>query len=633
MKQTGVSYWKTIFLLFVIVLVTVYALPNLYGDDPALQIASKEQASIGVTLTERVAQLLDERRIRYRSIEKVTYKTSPSLLVRFYQEAEQLRARQVLLHILGDQYSIAIQLATKTPAWLRAIGATPMKLGLDLRGGVHFLLAVDTENLLRTRRDSDLRMITQCLRKKHIHYANIHKQSANTLRLSFRDTEARQKAQEALVQLFTTYTFTRHDTANRYLLDASLQTTQIHKMLDYAIEQTMTTLRHRVNELGISEAIVQRQGKENISVDLPGIQDTAQAKDLLGKTATLRFHLVDHANNPEQVVKTGILPPESQLQYYRQYPLLLKNTVLLTGHAITYASAVMRDGRPAVNIHLDSSNEQRHFSEASALNIGKALAVVYVEVKHPPTPDTSASHASNRKSDKPTPIYTQRVISVATIQSALGHNFDITGLASLQYASKLALLLRSGSLPAPVHIVEERTIGPSLGQDNIHKGVLAVVIGSLLVFLFMLLYYHYFGLVANFALVINILCILAVLSLLGATLTLPGIAGIVLTVGMAIDANVLINERIREELRRGHSPLASIQAGYQRAFATIVDANVTTLIVALILYTLGSGAVKGFAVTLTVGLLTSMFTAVFLTRACIDATYHRQGVNRLSIGI
>jgi preprotein translocase subunit SecD len=546
--------------------------------------------------------------------------------VRFVDPDTQLKASDVLKAALGNDYVIALNLAPRTPKWLQRFGAMPMKLGLDLRGGVHFLIAVDTNNIVKTRQEGDMRNISDQLRSQMIRYANIAISSTtpNSIAIQFRDTENLNKAKDYLTSQLPDYLFTTAKENGGLQLIGTLTQPALIKMNDYALDQTISILNNRINELGVSEAAVQRQGSNQVSVDLPGIQDTARAKDLIGKTATLRFQLVD-VQHDIQAATAGNVPFGSRLYQYSGQSILLLNQVILRGSSITYATAAVgQNGRPTVQVTLGGGGENL-FQQATAANIGKPLAVVYVETVAQPQMIDGKLVTQQQQIEK--------VISVATIQSALGNNFEITNLDSMQYAQNLALLLRSGSLVAPVQFIQERTIGPSLGKANIQMGVLSVEIGTALVVLFMAFYYRLFGLVADLALVLNIIFIIAILSVLGATLTLPGIAAIVLTVGMAVDANVLINERIREELRNGASPQASIQTGYARAFSTIVDANVTTLIVALILFALGSGSVKGFAVTLIIGLLTSIVTAIFFTRGVINLIYGGRTVKSLSIGI
>lgn len=614
------SPWKTGLLFVILVISTLYALPNLYGEAPAVQISPKTGRHLSANAAERIVSVLNQAHIQHHGV----IEQDPGLQVRFDDTDQQLKARDLLRKNLNDNAIVALNLASRTPDWLRNLGALPMKLGLDLRGGIHFLLDVDVDSLLKTRQQGDIRTIKAALRDKKIRYTQISP-NATGLKLRFRDQANLQQAQSLLAQKF--FDYHQHVVKNAAQPSLQIQLTEAAtlQMTDYAIEQTITILTNRVNELGVSEAAVQRQGRRHISIDLPGIQDPARAKELLGKTATLFFHLVDDKHDPATVAATGLPPTGDSLNYDEAgRPVLLETTPILTGSSITYASAVIRDGRPAVNIHLGGGDESL-FHRKTAESVGKPLAVMYVE--------TELKRSQHDKKAIIQRIRHQRVISVATIQSPLGNNFDITGLPSQAYAENLALLLRSGALAAPVDIIQETTVGPSLGKANINMGILSLEIGSLLVIIFMTVYYRLFGLVANAALMFNVLLIIAVLSMLGATLTLPGIAGIVLTVGMAVDANVLINERIREELRNGLSPLASISAGYDRAFSTIVDANVTTLIVALILFSLGSGSVKGFAVTLTIGILASMLTSIFFTRAIISLIYGHKQPQKLSIGV
>lgn len=612
--------WKYLLMGLLFVLGLIYALPNLYGEQPAVQISPKEQASVSQATVNQVEQVLQTLNIPYQSaaIE------DGNLLVRFTSTDTQLQANDAIKKVLGDGYSVALNLAPETPKWLQAIGAQPMKLGLDLRGGVHFLLDVDVDAVVKARKQADMRSMSAQLRDSNIRYAGAELKAPNSIVLTFRSAEDRSQAQSALASNYPDYVFNAVDKDKQWQLMASITQSALTNIDNYAVDQNIQILTNRVNELGVSEAAVQRQGRNQISVDLPGVQDTARAKNIIGQTATLRFQLVDTEHDAASAV-AGNVPMGSTLYTYEGHPLLLKNSVILRGDSITYATATIgEDGRPSVNVRL-GGGAVGLFQRETAANIGKLLAVVYVETQLQ-TQKVNGQDIMTRKQ-------TERVISVATIQSALGNNFSITGLDSMRYAQNLALLLRSGAMAAPVSIIQERTIGPSLGQANIDMGVRSVIIGSLLVFIFMAFYYRVFGLVADMALTLNIIFIIAILSILGAVLTLPGIAGIVLTVGMAVDANVLINERIREELRAGMSPQASIYAGYERAFSTIVDANVTTLIVAIVLFALGSSSVKGFAVTLTVGLLTSMVTSIFFTRGVINLIYGRRTVKKLSIGI
>lgn len=607
--------WKYFTFIFIIIFGIIYAAPNLFGEDYAIQISSPNTTSLPVDLTEQVKQVLTNHHLPYLAIKQ----EGDTLLLRFKNADVQLKARDFLKGTLGDQYVIALNLAPKTPKLLQFFGAQPMKLGLDLRGGVHFLMQVDANAVIKSRLEGETHSISNELRQANIRYTAITL-NANTISVQFPDEALLNKAIDILPNKFADFLITKQ-TDGGYLLKANLTDDALAKITDYAVEQNMTILNNRVNELGINEAVVQRQGRDQISVDLPGVQDTARAKDLLGKTATLRFQLVDTEHSPTEAAPLG-----TKLYYYEGRPVLLKNQVILSGSSITYAtSSFGEDGRPDVQVRLGGGGESL-FHRATADNVGTPMAVVYVETK-----------AQNKLIDGkwvPTSHQIEKVINVATIQSALPNNFQITGLVSEKYAENLALLLRSGALTAPVMIIQEQTVGPSLGAANIQKGFISLAVGSLLVFFFMALYYRVFGLFANVALLLNVVFIIAILSILGGTLTLPGIAGIVLTVGMSVDANVLINERIREELRNGLSPITSIKAGYDRAFSTIVDANVTTLIVAIVLFALGSGSVKSFAVTLTIGLATSMVTAIYFTRMLVAIYYGRKKqIKRLSIGI
>lgn len=617
--HTKNAIWKNVLLIIAILIGLIYAAPNLYGEDPAVQISAPSANALPSSLISSAKDTLTRAQIPYLSMQK----ENDSLLIRFNDTDQQLKARDVLKAGLNDQFIVALNLAPRTPKWLQYFGAKPMKLGLDLRGGVHFLLQVDVDSVVKARLEGEIHNFANELRDASVRYASIVYKAPNNIVVEFRNQSDLDKAYSLLSRRFTDFLVTQQKDG-QFILNASLTEDAINKISDYAVEQNMTIFNNRVNELGVSEAIVQRQGRNHVSVDLPGVQDTARAKDIIGKTATLKFQMVDVDNDVRSAVQ-GNVPLGSHLYDYEDHPILLKNQVILSGSAITYATASFgEDGRPNVQIRLGGGGESL-FHKVTSESIGKPLAVVYVETK------------TEQKiiGGKPVTVRKQieRVINVATIQSALGNNFQITGLANEKYAENLALLLRSGALTAPVDIVQERTVGPSLGAMNIHKGVLSLEVGTLLVIIFMILYYRLFGVFANLALILNVVFIVAILSILGATLTLPGIAGIVLTVGMAVDANVLINERIREELRNGVSPLTSIKAGYERAFSTIVDANVTTLIVAVVLFALGSGSVKGFAVTLTIGLLTSMVTAIYFTRVIVDMVYSGRRVKKLSIGI
>ncbi|HSW94111.1 MAG TPA: protein translocase subunit SecD [Gammaproteobacteria bacterium] len=609
-------WWKNAVIICVILLAFVYALPNVYVEDPAVQV-SPASATIALDpmISDQIRQTLQKAGIPFKQIQP----ENRTVLIRFYSTDAQFKAKELIQESLGENYLAAINLAPATPGWLRAIGAMPMKLGLDLRGGVHLLLQVDVDTVIKQRIEGDLNNIGQELRKQHIRYSGMTREGDNGIRLQFRAQDAMDEANRYLSQHFGEFVFTK-DTQNGLVLQGLLSPLALQQAHQETLDQAMNTLRNMVNELGVTEAVVQQQGTTRVMVELPGILDTAQAKNLLGKTATLEYHMVDIDHDVR-----GTVPPDTRLYSYEGRPVLLKNQIILRGSSITSAMASMgEDGRPSVNVRLGGGGEGL-FTQTTAENIGKPMGVLYVEV-HSETKEVNGQKVINYQTER-------KVISVATIQSALGNSFQITGLTNAEEARNLALLLRAGALPAPVTIIEERQIGPTLGKQNIHQGVLSVITGFILVVIFMALYYGVMGLIADLALTMNLILIVAILSLLGATITLPGIAGMVLTMGMAVDANVLIFERIREELRNGAGVQASIHAGYDRAFMTIVDANVTTLIVAIVLFSLGSGTVKNFAVTLTVGLITSMFTAITGTRAIVNALYGGKPVKKISIGL
>lgn len=614
--------WKYLLIVGVIAIAFLYATPNLFGDDPAVQISSDNPAvAVDAGTITTIRQALQAQGIT----PKLVQLEGRSLLLRFSSTDVQLKAKELIQATLGENYLVALNLASSTPHWLRAIGAMPMKLGLDLRGGVHFLLQVDVESVIKQRIEGELSSIGAELRKERIRYSGLSRQGNNGLIVQFRTADAFDDGDSFLTQHFPEFTWTKNTKTGSFILQGVLSPRALQQERQDILEQAMNTLRNRVNELGVSEAVVQQQGASRVAVDLPGIQDTTQAKNILGKTATLEFHLVDTEHDPRDAVG-GVVPAGSRLFDYPGYgPKLLKNEIILHGSSITSARSGMgEDGRPSVDVRLGGGGEGL-FVKSTAENVGKPMAVLYVEVKSEPKIVNGQKVITYQTEN--------RLISVATILQPLGNSFQITGLSSQEEARTLALLLRAGALPAPVTIIEERQVGPSLGKQNIHMGVLSVEVGFLLVVLFMAFYYRGMGLIADLALAMNLVLIVALLSLLGATLTLPGIAGIVLTVGMAADANVLIFERIREEIRNGAGIQASIHAGYERAFVTIVDANLSTLIVAIVLFGLGSGVVKAFAVTVTIGLITSMFTAITGTRALVNLLYGARPVKRISIGI
>ncbi|MFV2005568.1 MAG: protein translocase subunit SecD [Gammaproteobacteria bacterium] len=609
--------WKYILLVVVLVFSSIFALPNLYGEDPAIQISHRTK-SIGEEDKLHVEQTIQAKDIAIKSTEF----NQGRLLVRFNDTETQLIAADALKDELGKQYLIALNLAPATPDWLRAINAAPMYLGLDLRGGVHFLMEVDMVAAIKRLEESMLSDIRSYLRDEKIRYRGVRRDDEG-LHISFRELAHLQQAAEKLPREFRDLEFSENEktlTINARLTEAAIRTEK-----KSALQQNITTLRNRVNELGVAEPVIQQQGDSRIVVQLPGIQDTAGAKKILGATATLEFRLAEGTRSDWlDAEKTGRTPLNSILYHERDgSPVLLNRRVIVTGDQIVDAASTFdsQKGTPAVTVRLNSKGASK-MGDTTRDNIGNPMGVVFIEnkVETKRIGDTITKHRTT----------TKEVINVATIQGQFSSRFQITGLES-QEARDLALLLRAGSLRAPVEIIEERTVGPSLGKDNIEKGFISVVIGFVLVLIFMAVYYKGFGMIANIALTANLIIIIAVLSLLQATLTLPGIAGIVLTVGMAVDANVLIFERIREELKIGNSPQASIHAGYEKAFSTITDANVTTLLAAIVLFTLGTGPVKGFAITLSIGILTSMFTAIVGTRAIVNQLYGNREIKKLSI--
>ncbi len=612
-------WWKNCLLVFFVVVAAIYTLPNLYGEDYAVQVSLSESKPVNADLVNKVRDIIKEQHLRYLSVKY----SDGQILARFPDTDDQLKASDYIKAALGEDYIVAPNLAPRTPRWLQEIGANPLKLGLDLRGGVHFLLAIDLDESTKARENGEIHTISSDLRKENIRYSAIKRDPSKGIEIVFRDQETLNKAFAYLPSHLPDYVVTMDESNGIFKINAKMNEAAQTKLRDYAVEQTINILLNRINELGVSEAVVQQQGLNKVSVDLPGVQDTARAKEIIGKTASLRFQMVDDEADLASA-QAGIVPLGTRLYNYEGRPVLLKNEVILQGSSITYATASLAEnGRPAVNVRLGGGGESL-FHRTTAESIGKSMAVIYVETK------SEKKLIDGKLVNVRIPV--EKVISVATIQSALGNNFEITNLNNAQYAQNLALLLRSGAFTAPVEFIQERIVGPSLGKANIEMGVRSIVIGIVVVFLFMMLYYRLFGVFADVALLLNVIFILAVLSLLGATLTLPGIAGIVLTIAMAVDANVLINERIREELRNGVSPQASIKAGYERALATIVDSNVTTLIVMIVLFALGSGMVKGFAVTVTIGLFTSMITAVMYSRALVNVVYGHRSVKNLSIG-
>ncbi len=611
--------WKNLVILLALVIGTIYALPNLYGSDPALQISATRTTTVDSSTLAQIRSLLESKNIPLRSI----VLDDTGLLVRFENVEDQLKASDLIHNLLGNDYTIALNLAPAAPAWLESINALPMYLGLDLRGGLHFLMEVDTETVIRQAYERYINDLRGLLRSKKIRYLTI-RQQGDSIVLKFRKAELRDKASSAIHSEYRDLQLREEEEGDAYLIHATLSEVALRDIKKAALQQNITTLRNRVNELGVAEPVIQQQGDNRIVVQLPGIQDSAKAKRILSATATLEFRLVDVEGSVSEAL-AGKVPPGSRLYKERNgNPVLLKKRVIITGDRITNATSGFdqQSGSPAVFINLDGAGA-RIMASTTKKNLKKPMAVVFIEHKNETKVINGKKVNVTRK--------VEEVINIATIQGVFSKRFQITGLDSVNEARDLALLLRAGALAAPIRIVEERTIGPSLGKDNIEQGTRSVIMGMLLVIVFMGLWYRGFGLVANVALVANLILIMAILSMLQATLTLPGIAGIVLTVGMAVDANVLIFERIREELRNGNTPQSSINAGYEKALSTIADANITTLIAAVVLYIFGTGPIKGFAITLSIGIVTSMFTAIMGTRALINLFVGGRKIKSLSI--
>ena len=616
MRRYGI--WKYLLILFVLGFGIVYSLPNLYAPDPAVQISyTSSSQSADTFLVERVEEVIKDENISTKIELENDY-----VLIRTDTYQNQLKLKDILSKNLVDDVVIALNLAPTTPRWLMDIGANPMKLGLDLRGGVHFLMQVDTETALKNRQNGTLQDLRIRFREEKIRYNQALVQDNSSILLKFNNIESKEKAEEFINDNYTQFNLPLLSNENNSLV-LSLSDLEIDQIESDAIDQNLTTLRNRVNELGVSEPIVQRQGKKRIVVQLPGIQDTAEAKNILGKTATLEFHLEAQMDTPRS--RKTSYPYRNGLGA----PAFLQDSIILGGDQVATAQASFdENGLPQVNITLDGEGGSK-MHRATRGNIGKRLGVLFVEQK---TRTIYERNAEGKQIPVQESYEVKEIISLATIRAALGTTFRITGLDSPSESSELALLLRAGALAAPMTFVEERTVGPSLGADNIQAGVFSMQLGLLLVLGFILFYYRIFGIAASLALTFNIVLLVAIMSILSATLTLPGIAGIVLTVGMAVDANVLIFSRIREELKRGREPLEAIDAGYNRAFLTIWDANVTTLIVAVILLSYGTGPVKGFAITLSIGIITSMFTAIMGTRAFVNLIYgSKKNLERISI--
>ena len=609
--------WKNALIVFFLFISTLYALPNLYGSDLAIQITGTGDYVVQERDLKRINETLSEKDVDYKSVSI----ENDNVLIRFSDSKSQLTSKALLKESLSRNYVVALNLAPSIPQWLSSLGGRAMSLGLDLRGGVHFLLEVDMNAVTAMAMDRYYNELRATLREDKL-YKKIRK-NEGILLVSFKTEELKNKAKKVI----------KSDLPDLIIVEGSEQELELGYEISSsaqsaaklsALKQNITTLRNRVNELGVAEPIIQQQGTERIVVQLPGVQDTARAKEILGAVATIEFRMVDEKNDVQTAIQSGKTPAGSKIYKFKDgRPLLLKTNVITTGENIVDASSSMdENNQPSVSIVLDSSGG-RSMLDTTKEFIGYRMAVVFIENKVETVLEDGIAVKKRSK--------TQDIINAATIQGTFSNRFQITGLDSSREATNLALLLRAGSLSAPVEIIEERTIGPSLGADNIQKGLISVLVGFALVLVFMAWRYRVFGLVANLALTINLVTIVSILSLIQATLTLPGIAGIVLTVGMAVDANVLIFERVKEELRATKNIQKAISAGYEKALLTIADANITTLIASIVLFSFGTGAIKGFAVTLSIGIITSMFTAIIVSRAVINIIYGGKKIEELAI--
>ena len=621
-------WWKWLIIAVVIVPGAFYALPNLFGDDPGIQLRGARGGTLSTAEFSQVETALVSGGIPPRS----AVLDDRGIRLRFDSLDEQLRARDLLEGTLNDSYTVALTLLPAAPTWITDIGALPMYLGLDLRGGVHFLLEVDMDNAVHRAEERYVSDLRSALREGKVRYRSIKREPNGGLSIVLRDSEQADDTARIVRRELPGLLLDDSQGAEGVLL-ARLSDEEKQNLSKFALEQNITALRNRIDELGVAEPVVQRQGDRRIVVQLPGVQDTARAKRILGRTATLEIMLVDEEHSLDAALG-GKVPPGSRVYRFRDsQPILLKKRVVYSGDNIVDAAASIdtQSGGPIVSITLDAVGARIN-QKVTGDNVGKRMAVVYIEMKSTVKTDAEGRPIKNATGNAiRTKQRLEEVITAPVIRDQLGKRFQIEGLDSVNEARDLALLLRAGSLAAPVDIIEERTVGPSLGKANIDQGFASVIIGFVLVLIFMAIYYRVFGLFANLALALNLVLIVAVLSMFQATLTLPGVAGIVLTVGMAVDANVLIFERIREELHNGNSPQASIHVGYERALSTIIDANITTLIAAIVLFNFGTGPIKGFAVTLSIGILTSMFTAILLTRALANLIYGGRRVSRLAI--
>lgn len=613
--------WKYLLIVAIFSISFIYSAPNLFPDDPAIQVTGASSAlQVEQAELDRASTALKAAGIAVKS----SAVTARGALLRLERRDDQLPAKEVVRKALGDEYVVALNLAATTPQWLRSLGANPMKLGLDLSGGVHFLLEVDMDKAISARIKVHESEIKTILRKERVRYRSLPS-IENGIQLGFDDSATLGQARTLIRKDFADFEMTVAERNDKPVLRLTLLPTKITEIREYSIKQNLTTVRNRVNELGVAEPLVQRQGANRIVVELPGVQDTAEAKRILGKTANLEFRLAAATDAPRATTEMYEFREEGRP------PVALERSLIITGDQVTDAQASYdENGRPQVNIRLDGHGGEL-MNRATRNDIGRSMAVIFIEQR----PTTRYVRQLVDGVEKEVAVQTfkeeKRVISLATIQSALGSQFRITGLDGQGESSELALLLRAGGLAAPMYFAEERTIGPSLGAENIQLGVQAALWGFLFVAIFIVLIYKTFGVLATIALSLNMVNLLAMMSLLGATLTLPGIAGIVLTMGMAVDANVLIFSRIREEIANGMSVQRAIHEGFDKAYSAIIDGNLTTLLVGAILFAMGTGPIKGFAVTLSLGIITSMFTAIMVTRAMVNLMYGGRDVKKLWI--
>ena len=623
--------WKYLLVLIVVAVGFLYALPNLFGEYPAVQISPTRTTKVDQLLLAQVENKLKQANLAYSG----ALLDDKGARIRFADTETQIRARDLISQELGDTYVVALNLLPATPSWLAALGGKPMYLGLDLRGGVHFLMQVDMRAVLKKAEESYIDDMRRVLREKKVQYLTVTRQERDGIEIRFRDVQERNKGRELMSKDMPDLELADSNRGNEFAINATMKQTAVVEKGRFALEQNMNSLRNRVNELGVAEPIIQQQGADRIVVQLPGVQDTAKAKEILGRTATLEIMMVDEEHDLGGTL-SGSVPAGSKLYKMRDgRPILLKNRLIYSGDNIVDAAPGFesQSNRAIVSITLDARGAAIN-QRVTGESVGKRMAVVYIEIKSEPRVD---EHGKPMIDEQGRPVRVSKrieeVITAPVIRSQLGKRFQIEGMDSAKEANELSLLLRAGAFAAPVEIIEERTVGPSLGADNIAKGFHPTWVGFTAIAVFMIIYYLVFGIVSVISLAVNVVLLVSLLSILQATLTLPGMAGIALTVGMAIDANVLINERIREELRNGNTPQASIYAGYERAFGTIIDSNITALIAGLALFMFGTGPIRGFAVVLCLGILTSMFSAVMVSRSMVNLLYGSQRkLERIAIG-